>query len=529
MPPFAGFVGPSYQLPSVQADIQKAQNLYAEALDPHSKAASALVGCPGTKRFALLPTAPVRGLWAGHNRLFAAAGSKLYEVHIGTVTTNGTAVVRVSGTEFAAWMAGLQIVINRVAYTISGAPADADNLTLTTSAGVQASAVPFSIAKDRGEIGDDAAHSPVRMWANGGQLGLISADHFLVDTGLAIEQPTYSASGEEVLGRMGTYIDGYAIIMIPDTNYFQISSPVSFSIWDELDRALKSGAPDRLLAVLADREQLWLFGYETSELWRNTGQGLGGFAFERDPVGTIQQGICAPWSAVNLNDGPAWIGEDVRGRGVAWKAQGYQPVRISTHAVEQVWNSYPIMSDAEAYVYQEAGHQFWVIHFPTGNATWVYDSTTNLWHERSFGPSGRQNQRCHAFAFQKHLCGDKTTGDIWEQSLDFFDDNGSPITFLRVAPHLSNEFLEVAYHRLRLELERGQGDNALMAMRYSDDGGHTWTALDYRTTGALGAYKQDVMWQRLGSARDRVFEISSTAAIRHVWTNAYLELTPGKS
>jgi hypothetical protein len=104
------------------------------------------------------------------------------------------------------------------------------------------------------------------MWANGGQLGLISADHFLVDTGLAIEQPTYSASGEEVLGRMGTYIDGYAIIMIPDTNYFQISSPVSFSIWDELDRALKSGAPDRLLAVLADREQLWLFGYETSEL-----------------------------------------------------------------------------------------------------------------------------------------------------------------------------------------------------------------------------------------------------------------------
>jgi hypothetical protein len=98
-----------------------------------------------------------------------------------------------------------------------------------------------------------------------------------------------------------------------------------------------------------------------------------------------------------------------------------------------------------------------------------------------------------------------------------------------VAPHLGNEFLEVAYHRLRLELERGQGDNALMAMRYSDDGGHTWTALDYRTTGALGAYKQDVMWQRLGSARDRVFEISSTAAIRHVWTAAYLDLTPGKS
>ena len=75
--------------------------------------------------------------------------------------------------------------------------------------------------------------------------------------------------------------------------------------------------------------------------------------------------------------------------------------------------------DAEAYTYTEDGHYFWVISFPTADATWVYDVTTKLWHERAWLSGGtlhRHRSRGHAYVFGKHLVGDWETGTIAQRS-----------------------------------------------------------------------------------------------------------------
>jgi hypothetical protein len=83
-----------------------------------------------------------------------------------------------------------------------------------------------------------------------------------------------------------------------------------------------------------------------------------------------------------MGNGVAWIGGDARGNPMAYYCEGYIPGRISTHAIEEQWGGYSTITDAVAYVESRDGHLFWVIHFPTGNATWVYDLVEKSWHER---------------------------------------------------------------------------------------------------------------------------------------------------
>src|ERR1700685_3758095 len=104
-----------------------------------------------------------------------------------------------------------------------------------------------------------------------------------------------------------------------------------------------------------------------------------------------------------------WLGQDSRGAAIAWRANGYTPVRISTHATEFAWQSYSKVSDAISYSYQDQGHTFWHLFFPSANKSWRYDAATGLWHEVAYlngGTSIAHLSQCYCFAFGKHLVGD---------------------------------------------------------------------------------------------------------------------------
>src|SRR5712691_5185850 len=103
---FPLFCGGSYQSQSLTAAADETINWYPEAIESGS-GENTLVHypTPGLHKWLLLPTSPLRGLWAGEGRLFAAAGSKLYELFkgaAGTVTTSstGNVVTLVSGSTF---------------------------------------------------------------------------------------------------------------------------------------------------------------------------------------------------------------------------------------------------------------------------------------------------------------------------------------------------------------------------------------------------------------------------------------------
>lgn len=60
-------------------------------------------------------------------------------------------------------------------------------------------------------------------------------------------------------------------------------------------------------------------------------------------------------------------------------------------------------------------------------------------------------------------------------------------------------------------------DQAGVMLRWSDDGGHTWSNYNTRPMGAIGATGTRVIWRRLGMTlklRDRVYEVTGTDPVK---------------
>ena len=331
----------------------------------------------------------------------------------------------------------------------------------------------------------------------------------------------------------------------PDTRTFWITNIYS-TVINPLGFANAEGQPDILLGLLVDHREVWLFSSQHIEVWYDAGSANYPFAYIQGAY--ISHGIASPWTAVRLDNTVMWIGQDEFGTAIAWRANGYAPLRISTFAIEQAWQRYPKgASDAIAWTYQQDGHSFWVINFPSGDATWVYDAASGTWHERAYlgtltfndGQLHRARPNNHAFAFGKHIVGDYQTGYLYQLDATVYEDDTREIKRLRRAPVINQEDKRIYFHQFELAMQVGDGNsNAVepvtppvepvdpqISLRWSDDGGYTWSNYKTLSMGVSGNYNNRVIWRRLGQARQRIFEVSTGQnRVNLALYAAYLEL-----
>lgn len=473
MPRFVGFIGPSYEASSVNYENQRTVNLYPERGElgtGKEREIAALVSTPGLLKLATMGAGPVRGLYySSKGRTFAVSGAGVYEV---TTPTSPTLLA-----------------------------------TLTTSSG------------------------RVGMTDNGVDLVLVDGAKgyhftFATSTWAEITDPEFPPGAN-----VAQFLDQYIIVNEPGTGRFWFSAISDATDWNGLDFGSAEGAPDNLLTLLVDHRELWLFGDRTIEVFFNSGDAdnplqrmQGAFLEEGAIAGTVAK-IDNTLFYVALND---------KGQGIVKRVQGNVPQRVSTHALEFAIAGYGDISAATAYTYQHRGHSFYVLNFPGADRTWVFDAAIGLWHERTYTPSdgsGMQRHRaeCHVFDGTRHLVGDYANGNLYQFDDETYTDDGAPITWMRRAPHISNEGRRLTIHSVQLELESGvglasgNGSDPQMMLRVSKDGGHTWGNERTAPMGKIGEYKRRAIWRRLGEARDWVFEVKSTAPVKQVWISAYLE------
>ena len=338
---------------------------------------------------------------------------------------------------------------------------------------------------------------------------------------------------------MTQYLDGAFAVLFGDSQFFQISGLEDGLSWSGVDTYQVEVYTDNVLSMLVDHREMWLFGLKGSQVYFNSGAASNPFS----PIvgGFIEQGIVAPFSPVKLDNSVMWIGGDERGAGIAWRAQGYNPARISNFAIEAEWQRYPTISDAIGYSYQQDGHSFWHIWFPTPKKSWRYDVSTGAWHEVAYwrtdlGAYEASHSRNHVFCFGKHLVGDWSSGKIYEMSSEFHDDDGNMIRRLRRSPYIASEGVDLFFHRLELDLEAGvglvsgQGSDPQVAVRWSDDRGHTWSNSHIMPAGRIGEYGRRCILRRLGHCQGtlgRIFEIIVTDPISWKITDGYILADPG--
>jgi hypothetical protein len=472
-------LGSSYVARSVNAADNRMVNLFPEIIPEGGKEAAFLSRCPGLQFLQTVGTGPIRGLWAHQ--------------------TNGTDFYVVSGVQV---------------FKLSGLTATPTLLGTVSGTG------PVSIA-DNGTQIFFACNGPSYIYNE------------VTNVFQQITDPDFP--GALTVG----YLDGYFVFTEPDSQRVWVTSIFEGTQIDALDFASAEGSPDGLVGLIVDHREAWLFGTDSVEVWYDAG--LADFPLARIQGAFNEIGCVATFSIAKLDNGLFWLGTDARGQGIVYRANGYTGTRVSTHAVEYAIAQYGNLADAIAYTYQQEGHAFYVLTFPTGNATWVYDVATGAWHERAGWDNGafmRHRSNCQCNFGGNIIVGDYENGNIYRFNLDVFADNGGIQKWLRswrALPTGQNDLKRTAHHSLQLDcqsgvgLNSGQGSDPQVVLRWSDDGGHTWSNEHWSPMGKIGQYFHRVFWRRLGMTmklRDRVYEVSGTDPVKIAIVGAELILSP---
>jgi hypothetical protein len=258
------------------------------------------------------------------------------------------------------------------------------------------------------------------------------------------------------------YLDGYFVFNEPDSQRIWVTELLDGTSIDPLEFASAEGSPDNVVSILIDHKEVWVFGTNSIEVWYNSGA----LDYPLSPIqGAFNEvGCVAPYSVAKLDNGIFWLGADARGQGIVYRANGYQAIRISTHAVEWHIQRYGNLSDALAYTYQQDGHAFYVLIFPEANTTWVFDVATGLWHERAGWVNGsftRHRSNCQMSFNNEIVVGDFENGNIYALDLDFYKDHDAVQRWLRTwraLPTSANNLKRTAQHTLQLDAESGGVD-----------------------------------------------------------------------
>ncbi len=325
------------------------------------------------------------------------------------------------------------------------------------------------------------------------------------------------------------FVDTFFVLNRPGTNEWYTSlSNVTFAnltgtinptataaAFDPLDIAAKVGNPDPISGLIVMHREVWLIGTETTEVWYDEGNPQ--FAFSELPGVFIEHGCVAPHSICKEDLSVYWLSQDRQGNRIVLTGNQYAAKRISTNAIEYQLSTYPVVSDAIGFTYQQLGHTFYVLTFPTANVTWVYDIEENLWHERLWTDiSGNENRiraaTCAA-AYGIIVVGDWETGALYQWDLNAFTDNSNPIVRRRSWSNLQKQNLRIEFPRLVVDMDVGEipdtlaSDEPLISLRYSDDRGKTWGNPRTSGLGSTGEFNRSILFSQLGQARNRVFEV----------------------
>ena len=523
-------LGSAYVARSVNAADNRMVNLFPEIVPEGGKEPAFLQRAPGLTTLATVGAGPIRGLWTYGSYGYVVSGDTLYRLD-------------------SSW--------NAVA---------------------------------KGTVGGSG---PVSMADNGTQLFIAANPQGYIynastDVFQQITDPDFPGAG--TVG----YIDGYFTFNEPDSQKIWVTQLLDGTSVDPLEFASAEGNPDNVVAIFVDHREVWVFGTNSTEVWYDAG--LLDFPLTRIQGAFNELGCAAPYSIAKMDNQVYWLGKDARGQGIVYKAAGYIGQRVSTHAIEWQMQEYADLTDAVGYTYQQDGHNFYVLNFPSANTTWVYDVATGAWHERASlnnGEFNRHRANNQMFFNSTTVVGDYENGKIYEFDLNVYADDGAPQKWLRswrALPTGANNLTRTIQHSMQLDCETGVGLNAYPAydaedlatesgnilvaqfvqgflttqaadqlvteandnnnplvtqvqpaedyngyalatqaytaapgyipqvmLRWSDDGGHTFSNEHWKSMGRIGKFGHRTIWRRLGATmkiRDRVYEVSGTDPVR---------------
>jgi hypothetical protein len=529
---------------------QRRLNCYFELLTSEEKGTRAIIrGTPGLVPFVTLPTSPIRGFINVNNTLYVVSGNTLYSVSAGGGITTLGVMTNIVDNTVSMSQNGNQLIISTgvngyIYYIIPGSGA--------TATAVLTSTAVSSVTVNTGGVGYTGTAPTISFIGGGGSgatatatvsNGAVTAINVTAGGTGYTSPPTVVITAQtfEVISSGGypnntdsvCFLNGFFIVPNPGTGQFFISNVYDGTTWQALQFATAEASPDNLLAVDALHGTLILWGANHIEYWQDNG----GFPFPFGQlVGTAQDwGLAAFNSRAHFNNTMAFLGLNQQGQVQVMQLNGYAPQRISDNNIENIINSFAIVSDAIALTYNVDGHSFYQLTFPSANRSFLFEGLSGLWSEVQTGValSGRHMGNLSTAFNNNVYCSDPTSGTIYEFNTYTYTDNGVNIKREVETKHIQLDGNKFSIDELWFDfelgqgLQYGQGSNPQIMISTSKDNGETFGNERWTTIGMVGQYGGPrAIYRRFGQSRDFVFKIRLTDPVPFVVIRGSAVLRP---
>lgn len=289
-----------------------------------------------------------------------------------------------------------------------------------------------------------------------------------------------------------TFAGGRGFYSEPGTDRFYMSGMNDLKTWDALDFASAESQADRLVRIFEDRGELWAFGERTVDIFRNTGDLDFPFRYNT----TLQRGCAAAFSVASDDNTVFWLGDDR----IVYRADGYRPARISTHAIEDWLEQAPSVAQARAFTYTTRGHKFYTLTIPR-YGTRQFNIATGLWNAaetwgapewRVWGGAGKPT----GFLLDDH--------GLVEMDAGLNTDSGHKMLRGGVSAPVYNQGERMTFSEFWMNVEVGrvaEGNPEPSILLQVSRNGESFGTSRPRGMGLTGDYNRRIMWRGLGQAR----------------------------
>lgn len=461
---------------SPTVNVEELNNFFVEIQPEGAKSQAPMFGAPGLSSFAqtALGAGPIRGAWLFGDTAYFVSGDRLYSV-------SNAGVVRDVGFD-----------------------GDGNSVSIPGTAIVSMS---------------DNGVQMIMVQGSGGWL-------YTVAGGLTpITDPDFPVC------KVVTFMDGYFLVTEDGTNNIWFSDLYDGASWNANDEFVAEAQPGFAIGLIQNLELLFIFCSGHIEVWYDAGSES--LPFQRYSGGVIPYGCISPYTILR-QDGAVWfLGSDK----TFYRLQNNQPLRVSTHAIERLIALDGDIENAECMTYTIEGHKFVALTLTGLNKTVVYDCATLKWHVReSWGSDnkslGRWRGRFALETYKQILIGDAFDGTVGRVNwVDAFTEYGNIIPGRIVSLYEHKDRMRVFVDRLELDieagvgLENGQGEDPQIMLRWSRDGGRTWSDYQpWRSMGKQGEYLRRLRWLAMGNARQWAWELTVTDPVWRTIVAAHADL-----
>lgn len=361
---------------------------------------------------------------------------------------------------------------------------------------------------------------------------------------------------------MCAYFNDFFVVCDTDTNVWQTSEANNAKIWTILSApndATISAKADTFKGIGVVNQRLFLFGNYITETWyAGVNPQYPQFPYSRDNNAIFEYGCAASNSICNgdkKDDGVLyWLGRTRNGVGSVMMSDGGQARNISTPSLDWRIQNYKRVDDAIGFSYNQDGHNFYQLTFPSENVTWLADMTMvdeegyPSWINLSVLNGDCHMATCHTYFIptEQHLIGSNQGPYILNLSSKVYtnfagyDDNANVLSEDIKRVRIGSNFYLPNYNRFFINkfeadfeggvgLANPPGYDPQVFLSISYDYGHTFGDSCRAGMGKIGQFKKRMYWFARGYTRSFIPMIVCYDPVRCYLMGANLQIEEGRS